>query len=272
MEVQCGRQAVVAACRTAAAGLLNQDALDPPAAIGDPLLAAQNTPVRPASVQPEDRTPMPRADPHDLARSGGGVNPCAARVRPRDFPAPEPIADRCDRSVQSRRDLFQRCTLSCELLESGSVRCSARGVLGHEHMFVRAPDGPPGQRGCGAAHGSDSSQNVNETRTSRFEVRSNQPKLTFSGASLTTSWLRSLRSVRVSRGSRPAGAVFVKGLDAITPLFANFCAIRRAPRPRRRPRERRRCGLPSRAAPRRAGGSRAPPAGGAPPAARPAAS
>ena len=43
-----------------------------------------------------------------------------------------------------------------------------------------------------------------------LEVRSSQPKLTFTGASLTTSWLRSWRSVRVSRMSRPAVGQFVK--------------------------------------------------------------
>jgi hypothetical protein len=50
MEVQSGRQSVVSARSAAAAGLLDEDALDPTSSFRDPFLRAENAPIGAATI------------------------------------------------------------------------------------------------------------------------------------------------------------------------------------------------------------------------------
>jgi hypothetical protein len=81
------------------------------------------------------------AYPHDFAGCSRRINPGPSCVTPRDAPAPKPVPDSRDRSIQSEADFPERGSVAGELLECRPIRCSARRVLGHEHMFAHRPDG-----------------------------------------------------------------------------------------------------------------------------------
>ena len=109
---------------------------------------------------------------------------------------------------QRRKDSLPQC-----LALPGAVECDSPEIAGRS----------TGDVGRASPTVVQPAQNVNETRTSRLRSAPvDRSRPSYSGASLTTSWLRSLRSVRVSRMSRPAVAPGVKRFERNQPALCGL--------------------------------------------------
>jgi hypothetical protein len=126
MELQGGDTAVVSALTAATARLGNENPLDLPAALRHALLRTTLAAVGAPGVEPETGRTVSQAVLLYLSGCVIGQGWLAPAVAPLDLPAPEPVSNRRNRSIEGLGNLLQACPVAREPFENLSIRSPTR--------------------------------------------------------------------------------------------------------------------------------------------------
>ena len=126
MELQGGDTAVVSAHTAATARLGNENPLDLPPALRHALLRTTLAAVGAPGVEPETGRTVSQAVLLYLSGCVIGQGWLAPAVVPLDLPAPQPVSNRRNRSIEPLGNLLQACPVAHEPFEKLSIRSPTR--------------------------------------------------------------------------------------------------------------------------------------------------
>jgi hypothetical protein len=139
VKLECCDAAVVSAEGARSTGLVDEDALHPPPAVGDLLLATQLAAICAAWVEAEAHKPVLRARTVGEQWRQRGIDVAPPTVRSWDLPFAEPVADGRDRAFQLHGDLNQLRAASSKCLQSAPIGWPLVGKRGHGHIRTYVP-------------------------------------------------------------------------------------------------------------------------------------